>query len=82
MAASREDVDRWIKTAIAGKCEFIISVCDTFEYDDYPVYCEDLDELVRRYPEFNGKNMQKVNEIIQIIDGKAIENLSINTIIK
>ena len=61
MAASREDVDRLIKTAIVGKCEFIISVCDTFEYDDYPVYCEDLDELVRRYPEFNGKNMQKVN---------------------
>lgn len=82
MAASREDVDRWIETAIAGKCEFIISVCDTFDWDDYPVYCKDEAELRERYPNYSGQNMQRVNEIIQIIDGQAIENLSLNTIIR
>lgn len=82
MAASRADVDRWIETAKAGKCEFIISVCDTFDYEDYPVYCENREELIRRYPEYDGNNMQRVNEIIQIVQGNiVVENLNINTII-
>ena len=78
MAASRRDVDRWIETAKLGKCKYIISVCDTFDYDDYPVYCEDLNELQRRYPEYT-KNMKRVNEIIRINeDGSVDENLSLH----
>jgi hypothetical protein len=45
MTVNKDDFDRWIKTAIKKKCEFIISVCDTFDYDDYPVYCKDKNEL-------------------------------------
>jgi hypothetical protein len=78
MAASRQDVDRWIQVARENGHEFILSVCDTFDYDDYPVYCENREELMRRYDVYNGKNMQRVNEIIRVPKKKdAIENLSI-----
>ena len=66
MAASRTDVDRWIETAKENGSRFIISVCDTFDYDDYPVYCENTEELMEKYPEFDGVNMQRINEVIWI----------------
>jgi len=81
MAASREDVDRWIEHAIEAKCEFIISVCDTFDWDDYPVYCKDKNDLIMNYDQYDGENMQRVNEIIQIIDGVVFEGRTIRTII-
>jgi len=81
MAASRKDVDRWIKFAKEDKYEFIISVCDTWDWDDYPVYCKDKNELIKKYDDYNGVNMNKINEIIQIKDGEVFENLNINTIL-
>lgn len=81
MAASRADIDRWIESAIAAECEFIISVCDTYEWDDYPVYCKDKNELILCYDQYDGVNMNKINEIIQIINGKAIEGLRIHQVI-
>lgn len=80
MAATREDIDSWIAEAISDNQEFIISVCDTFDWEDYPVYCKDKKELLLKYPHYDGKNMQKVNEIIQIKNGKAQENLKISNI--
>ena len=77
MAASREDVDRWIEGARKMKKTFIISVCDTFDWDDYPVYCENHEELLKRIPEFHNTNLQKINEIIQIQpNGEVVENLT------
>ena len=78
MAASRADIDRWIETAKEKGSRFIISVCDTFDYDDYPVYCENTEELMEKHAEVNGKNMQRVNEIIWIDElGQVHENFSL-----
>lgn len=66
MAATKEDVDRWIATAKKKKATHIISVCDTFDYDDYPVYVmpeDDLEEVKKKY---DGVNMQTINETITI----------------
>jgi hypothetical protein len=81
MAVGREDVDRWIKTAKEKKCQFIISVCDTFDWDDFPVYCKDKNDLIMTYERYDGVDMLKINEIIQIIDDNVIENLNIDTIL-
>ena len=81
MAARRADVDRWIQTAIERKLEFIISVCDTFDWDDYPVYCKDKNDLILNIDRYDGVDMQRINEIIQIKDSIAIENLQIHEVI-
>ena len=75
MSASRADVDRWIEEAKRKKAKYIISVCDTFDWDDYPVYVmpdEDLDEKKKPYR----INMQRINEVIEIKeDGTIIEQI-------
>lgn len=63
MAATREDVDRWISTAKKMGARYIISVCDTFDYDDYPVYVMPGESLEKRKQEYTG-NMQRINEVI------------------
>jgi len=81
MVATRQDVNEWIEMAKEGNCEFIISVCDTFEWMDYPVFCKDKEELIKEVPEYNGINMQIINEIIQIkSDGSVRENLNLASI--
>ncbi len=80
MAASRADVDRWIREAKCKKFKYIISVCDTYDHDDYPVYCINEQELLEKYKESDGKNMQRINEIIRIDpDGSVHEDLNIRT---
>lgn len=67
MAASKEDVERWIETARKNGAKYIVSVCDTFDYDDYPVYCDDEKELKDAKVKYNNVNMQRINEVI-IVD--------------
>jgi hypothetical protein len=77
MAATREDVDRWIDIAKKNGDKFVLSVCDTFEWDDYPVFFKSKELLEEKYWEYEGKNMQRVNEIIRINDdGSVNENLN------
>lgn len=80
MAATRNDVDRWIQTARKQGKKYIISVCDTFDHDDYPVYCRDRKEVLEKYPDYT-RNMQRINEIIRVNeDGTVVENLQIGTL--
>lgn len=65
MAATKEDVLKWIEYAKKNNYDYVISVCDTFDYSDYPVYCMEED-LSKKSAQYNGTNMQKINEIIAV----------------
>lgn len=65
-AATIEDIERWKATAKENGDRFIISVCDTWDYDDYPVYCKDEEELEERKPNYMNVNMQRINEVIDM----------------
>jgi hypothetical protein len=80
MAANRNEVDEWIDTARKDKMKFIISVCDTYDWEDYPVYCKDKKELLEVYNNYDRVNMQKINEIIQVEENSVTEKLSIHNI--
>lgn len=75
MAANRKDVDGWIEKAKETGAQYIISVCDMFEYDDYPVYIMPDESLIEQVEHYNERNMQKVNEVIQIRDKEG--NISV-----
>lgn len=72
MAATREDVDAWIKDAKSMGAKHIISVCDTFDWDDYPVYVMPGEDLAERKKKYNGENMQRINEVITINDDGTV----------
>ena len=66
MAANEKQIFEWIDQARKEGATHIVSVCDTFSYDDYPVYVmpgDDLDEIKSKY---DGQNMQRINEVIEI----------------
>lgn len=80
MAANRREVDDWIEYAKNEGYKYIISVCDTFDYDDYPVYCKNKKDVQEKYPSYT-INMQRVNEIIKIDGNVVTENLSLSRVI-
>lgn len=66
MAATKEDITRWFKEGKRQKATHMIVVCDTFDYDDYPVYVkktEDVHEICKKY---NGQNMQRIMEVYKL----------------
>ena len=79
-----------IKVAQDKNCKYLLIVCDTFEdyklfcFDpskgalpgcDYAVYCKDDDELRKRHDEFEGKNMQEVRGIYQVLQEADLSNI-------
>lgn len=45
---------------------YMLVVCDTFDYSNYPVYAADLDECLSKFKAIDGKEMQKVMEVYDL----------------
>lgn len=75
MATTRADIESWFGGEYYNfhlslergktKPEYMIVVCDTFDYDDYPVYCT-REDFAATYAAYNGKNMQKIMEVYDL----------------
>ena len=68
MTATRQDVDRWIEEGKEKGATHIISVCDTFDWDDYPVYVMSDEDVEEKQKKYDGSNMQIINEIINLTE--------------
>jgi len=66
MTATVADIERWKEEAKNMGASHIISVCDTFDWGDYPVYVMPNENVNVRAAKYNGSNMQRINEIIEI----------------
>jgi len=66
MTATFNDVEEWKKQGKEMKATHIISVCDTFDYDDYPVFVMPEQSLKEMREKYDGVNMQRINEIIPL----------------
>ena len=52
----------WLKEAPENKTHMLV-VCDTFDYEDYPVYTDNLNESLKKY---QNASMQKVMEVYNL----------------
>jgi len=66
MATTKEDIVGWIKKGKDKGSKFLIVVCDTFDHEDYPVFCKDASECKKQYENHNGKNMQRIMEVYDL----------------
>lgn len=57
-----EQIQRWIENAPNNSTHLIV-VCDTFNYEDYPVYSNNPQKTINEY---NLKPMQKVRELYSL----------------
>ncbi len=60
---TREDISRWFARGVERGSAFMIVACDTFSYEDYPVFVDSTDDFKEEYDKVNGRNMQKVMEV-------------------
>ncbi len=52
MATTREDIKRWVATGVENGSTHVIVLCDSFSYEDFPVYVqpgEDVREVERAH---------------------------------
>jgi hypothetical protein len=67
MRTSLEDIRRWFKTGVEEKATHMIIVCDTFHWEDYPVYVSDKEDVKEQMKEYNPEiNMQKIMEVYDL----------------
>ncbi len=62
MSARREDISDWFDRGVRNNATHMIVVCDTYDYNDYPVYVkhgENPREIAKKY---SGSNMQILME--------------------
>ena len=65
MAATKQDIIGWLQRAKPTDTHMIV-VCDTYDYEDYPVYVgsdENVEDMVNKC---NTLNMQKVMEVYNL----------------
>jgi hypothetical protein len=67
MAATRQDIKRWLTENVPDKATHMAVVCDTFDWDDFPVYVsegEDAREKLAKYQ--RGENMTQLMEVYDL----------------
>ena len=80
MATSKEEIKEWVEEGKNNGSTHVMIVCDTYDYDDYPVYVQpeqDIREMLKAY----SKDMQKVMEVYSMnldIDEQLSEHRSFN----
>ena len=63
MGTTRKDISNWLENGKEKNTPPMIVVCDTFDYEDYPVYVSKNQNATEEYSKINGVNMQKVMEV-------------------
>ncbi len=71
MAATHNEIANWLTRKITPEwyenpgrpVTHMLVVCDTFDYEDYPVYVSDQEDVHEVIKKHDGPNMQKVMEV-------------------
>lgn len=66
MAVTKLKFENWIERGKKIGATHLISVVDTFDYDDYPVFVMPEDDLFEVIKQYDNVNMQRVNEVVKL----------------
>lgn len=67
----KAEIQRWLEDGKANGATHMLVVCDTYDFEDYPVYVYPPEkksqynetDVNRAFQRYNQKNMQKVMEV-------------------
>lgn len=68
MAATYEEVEGWKVEGKVKGATHIVSVCDTFDWVDFPVFIMPNEHVERAVQYYKDLEMHKVNEVIVLIE--------------
>jgi hypothetical protein len=67
MAATKQDIRRWLTVDVPDKATHMAVVCDTYDWDDYPVYVMEGEDPHKRLEGYaKGENMAKLMEVYNL----------------
>lgn len=66
MAANKDDIREWFEEGVKEKATHMIIVCDTYDYEDYPVYVYKEQDAKTEVTKRDGVNMAKVMEVYNL----------------
>lgn len=66
MKTTKKDIKEWFLEGVKQGATHMIIVCDTYDWEDYPVYVKSGEDVQKKYKQYNGKEMQKVMEVYNL----------------
>ena len=63
MTALREDIRQWFREGVSAGCTHMIVMCDTFSFENYPVYVfpdKDAREIAKKHSKASLQKMEEV----------------------
>ena len=66
MAATRDDIQRWFDEGVQKGATHMIVACDTFDWEDYPVFVMPETDPREEAAKYDGPNMQKLMEVYNL----------------
>lgn len=75
MTTTKTELSDWFDRGVAQKQRYMIVVCDTFDWEDYPVFVTPTADrpISAEVAAYNGPNMQKVMEVYDLQAPKAAQ---------
>jgi hypothetical protein len=70
LATTKKDISEWFDRGVRYMATHLIVVCDTFDYEDYPVYVSREESVNERVDYFRKQDMQKVMEVYDLSKDK------------
>lgn len=63
---SKQDIKEWLEEGIKQKATHMLVVCDTYDYEDYPVYVKSSEQITEVMKRFTSENMQRIMEVYNL----------------
>lgn len=68
--ATKQEISDWFDCGVKENATHMIVVCDTFDYEDYPIYAANGSDCKEIVGMVNGKNMQRIMEVYDLKQDK------------
>jgi hypothetical protein len=62
MPTTQQDIRGWLLRGKAAGARYMLVVCDSFDYEDYPVFVNPNEDIQAKAQQYNGVNMQRIME--------------------
>ncbi len=73
MSTTREMIGAWFDQGVKNAHQYMIVVCDNYDWEDYPVYADSDSEYKEKHKKCIESNMQKIMEVYDLSLGKTIQ---------
>jgi len=73
---TQAQISQWFDDGVKQGATHLIVACDTWDYEDYPVYVTEGEDAKAKAEKYNSTNMQSLMEVYKLTDDK-VEQLNI-----